>query len=75
VVFMAHAGSMLNLFRLLSGTASLAALGAQANESISHCITAARSCIDSAELVREVVPPSHLLAFCVHYLTLSGIVL
>jgi hypothetical protein len=75
VMFMAHAGSMLNLFRLLSGTASQATLGAQASEPISHCINAARSCIDSAELVREVVPPTHLLAFCVHYLTLSGIVL
>jgi hypothetical protein len=75
VVFVAHAGSMLNLFRLLSGTASQAALGAQASDSITTCIDAARICINSAELIREVVAPSHLLAFCVHFLTLSGIVL
>lgn len=42
---------------------------------IPHCISAARSCINAAELVRELVPPSHHLAFCVHYLTLSGITL
>lgn len=40
-----------------------------------HCISAARSCINAAELVRELVPPSHHLAFCVHYLTLSGLTL
>ncbi|KAL1872321.1 hypothetical protein VTK73DRAFT_1552 [Phialemonium thermophilum] len=33
------------------------------------------SCINAAELVRDLVPPSHHLAFCVYYLTLSGIVL
>jgi hypothetical protein len=42
---------------------------------ISHCVSAAKSCINAAELVRELVPPSHHLAFCVHYLTLSGLVL
>jgi hypothetical protein len=44
-------------------------------DAVSHCISAAKSCINAAELVRELVPPSHHLAFCVHYLTLSGLVL
>jgi hypothetical protein len=40
-----------------------------------QCISAARSCISAAEPVIDLVPPSHYLAFCVHYLTLSGVVL
>ncbi|KAL3479488.1 fungal-specific transcription factor domain-containing protein [Aspergillus californicus] len=40
-----------------------------------ECINAARSCIQAAELIRERVPPSHHLAFCVQYLTISGILL
>ncbi|GKZ30303.1 hypothetical protein AbraIFM66950_008639 [Aspergillus brasiliensis] len=40
-----------------------------------ECISAARSCIQAAELIRERVPPSHYLAFCVQYLTISGILL
>ncbi|KAL4743634.1 hypothetical protein BDV11DRAFT_214190 [Aspergillus similis] len=40
-----------------------------------ECINAARSCIQAAELIRERVAPSHYLAFCVQYLTISGIML
>ncbi|KAL4791222.1 hypothetical protein BDV19DRAFT_401511 [Aspergillus venezuelensis] len=40
-----------------------------------ECIIAAQSCIRAAELIRERVPPSHHLAFCVQYLTISGILL
>ncbi|KAF4466034.1 Zn(II)2Cys6 transcription factor [Fusarium albosuccineum] len=40
-----------------------------------NCISAARSCINAAELVRDVVPPSHYLALSVHCLTISGLVL
>lgn len=46
-----------------------------ASEAIIQCVSAARSCINAAELVRDLVPPSHYLAFCVHYLTLSGVML
>ncbi|KAL4933996.1 MFS transporter [Aspergillus undulatus] len=41
----------------------------------SECITAAQSCIRAAELIRERAPPSHHLAFCVQYLTISGTLL
>lgn len=42
---------------------------------VAQCTDAARNCIDAANLVRDFVPPSHYLAFCVHYITLSGVVL
>lgn len=44
-------------------------------DAVAQCTSAARSCINAAELIRDLVPPSHYLAFCVHYLTLSGVVL
>ncbi|KAF2020211.1 hypothetical protein BU24DRAFT_477361 [Aaosphaeria arxii CBS 175.79] len=44
-------------------------------QTITNCVTAARNCINSAILVRDFVPPSHLLALCVHYLIISGLVL
>jgi hypothetical protein len=40
-----------------------------------QCISAASCCISAAEPVIDLVSPSHYLAFCVHYLTLSGVVL
>lgn len=40
-----------------------------------HCMSAARSCIRASELLRERVPPSHHLSFCIHHLALSGITL
>lgn len=44
-------------------------------EATRQCVSAARSCINAAELVRDLVPPSHYLAICVHCLTLSGVAL
>lgn len=49
--------------------------GLSTNNGVSHCVDAAKSCINAAELVRELVPPSHHLAFCVYYLILSGLIL
>lgn len=46
-----------------------------ATDAIAQCRTAAQSCISAAELVRDLVQPSHYLAICVHYLTVSGIML
>lgn len=45
------------------------------NPSFQRCLEAARSCIQVSELIPERVPPSHHLAFSVHYLALSGIFL
>ncbi|KAJ3535848.1 hypothetical protein NM208_g2689 [Fusarium decemcellulare] len=75
IIFIAHAGFLLNLYQLFSSNVSHAVLVSWGQEATSQCISAAQSCINAAELVHQVVPPSHLLAFCVHYLTLSGIVL
>ncbi|KAF4453502.1 Zn(II)2Cys6 transcription factor [Fusarium albosuccineum] len=75
IMFIAHAGFLLNLYQLFSSNSSHAVLVLWGQEATSQCISAAQSCINAAELVHQVVPPSHLLAFCVHYLTLSGIVL
>ncbi|KAK9777755.1 putative Transcription factor domain-containing protein [Seiridium cardinale] len=75
IMFIVHAGSLLNLYRTLIGSLNQSLPGLGAIDAVSHCVSAARSCINAAELVRELVPPSHHLAFCVHYLTLSGLVL
>ncbi|KFA71066.1 hypothetical protein S40288_05515 [Stachybotrys chartarum IBT 40288] len=75
IMFIVHSGSLLNLYQLLSSTASQEALASQWHEAVPHCVSAAKSCINAAELVQQLVPPSHHLALCVHYLTLSGIVL
>ncbi|KAF5007384.1 hypothetical protein FDECE_6270 [Fusarium decemcellulare] len=75
IMFIAHAGFLLNLYQLFSSNVSHAVLVSWGQEATSQCISAAQSCINAAELVHQVVPPSHLLAFCVHYLTLSGLVL
>lgn len=61
--------------RSLVGSLNQALPGLHTIDAVSHCVSAAKSCINAAELVRELVPPSHHLAFCVHYLTLSGLVL
>lgn len=47
----------------------------QTANATAQSINAARSCINAGELVRDVVPQSHYLAICVHYLTLSGVAL
>ncbi|KAH6691479.1 fungal-specific transcription factor domain-containing protein [Plectosphaerella plurivora] len=70
VSFIVHAGSLLNLHRFLVGQS-----GPDPSASIAQCKSAAKSCINAAEMVRDLVPPSHYLAICVHYLTLSGVVL
>ncbi|KAL4955653.1 fungal-specific transcription factor domain-containing protein [Aspergillus filifer] len=112
IVFILHAGTIMNLYRYSSFLHSLpliypetltlmrgslvgwfSPLAAHCTLSIPHhsgiaasvspslltpsteCVTAAQSCIRAAELIRERVPPSHHLAFCVQYLTISGILL
>lgn len=40
-----------------------------------QCIKAARSCVQTGELVLSRVPPSHYLAFCVYQLAVAGVVL
>ncbi|GLA30696.1 hypothetical protein AnigIFM63326_009130 [Aspergillus niger] len=70
IVFILHSATIMNLYRPLVGQS----LSTPTDPS-SECISAARSCIQAAELIRERVPPSHHLAFCVQYLTISGILL
>ncbi|KAI9148822.1 transcriptional regulatory protein [Paramyrothecium foliicola] len=72
IMFIVHAGSLLNLYRAICAESNGMLIDMNP---LPQCISAARSCINAAELVREVVPPSHHLAFCVHYLTLSGLML
>ncbi|KAH7324529.1 fungal-specific transcription factor domain-containing protein [Stachybotrys elegans] len=72
IMFIAHSGLLLNLYRTISADPNIISAD---KDPISQCIGAARSCINASELVREVVPPSHHLAFCIHYLTISGLVL
>ncbi|KAH7145685.1 fungal-specific transcription factor domain-containing protein, partial [Dactylonectria estremocensis] len=72
ILFIVHAGSLLNLYRTLARNVDPSMMDI---DPLPQCISAARSCINAAELVRELVPPSHHLAFCVHYLTLSGLTL
>ncbi|GKZ17791.1 hypothetical protein AbraIFM66951_001085 [Aspergillus brasiliensis] len=68
IIFILHSATIMNLYRPLVGHS----LPTPTDPS-SECINAARSCIQAAELIRERVPPSHYLAFCVQYLTISGI--
>ncbi|KAL4868573.1 hypothetical protein BDV12DRAFT_197098 [Aspergillus spectabilis] len=86
IVFILHSGTIMNLYRPLAAQHPSAAtphhqsppkltLSPTLNNPSTECISAARSCIQAAELVRERVPPSHYLAFCVQYLTISGILL
>ncbi|KFA45317.1 hypothetical protein S40293_11245 [Stachybotrys chartarum IBT 40293] len=63
IMFIVHSGSLLNLYQLLSSTASQEALASQWHEAVPHCVSAAKSCINAAELVQQLVPPSHHLAF------------
>ncbi|RSL64574.1 hypothetical protein CEP53_004012 [Fusarium sp. AF-6] len=71
LVFVIHAGSLLNLYRTFSNDKqSFSQL-----DPVKNCISAARSCINAAELVRDFVPPSHYLALSVHCLTISGLAL
>ncbi|KAJ4229002.1 hypothetical protein NW759_003723 [Fusarium solani] len=71
LVFVIHAGSLLNLYRTFSNDK----LTFSQLDPVKNCISAARSCINAAELVRDFVPPSHYLALSVHCLTISGLAL
>ncbi|KAL3461364.1 fungal-specific transcription factor domain-containing protein [Aspergillus heterothallicus] len=82
IVFILHSATIMNIYRPLAAhyiPATQSPDGLNLTSSIaspsSECITAARSCIQAAELIRERVAPSHHLAFCVQYLTISGILL
>ena len=44
-------------------------------EAVAQCTNAAKSCIKAARLIADYVPPSQYFAICIHYLTLSGVVL
>ncbi|KZL75151.1 transcriptional regulatory protein [Colletotrichum tofieldiae] len=76
-IFFLHAGSLINLYRFFLNYPKETALRHEVDTSgaISQCINAAKGCIYAADLVRDLVPSSHHLAICVHYLTISGIVL
>ncbi|KAF9652607.1 hypothetical protein BDM02DRAFT_3088957, partial [Thelephora ganbajun] len=43
--------------------------------SLKQCISAAKSCLRIGEMVKEMLPTSHHLAFAVQYITLSGVLL
>ncbi|KAF4921621.1 Cutinase transcription factor 1 alpha [Colletotrichum viniferum] len=77
IIFILHAGSLLNLYRCFLNYPKQAALDEEVDVSgaISQCVSAAQMCIHAAEIVRDLVPTSHYLALSVHYMTLSGIVL
>jgi hypothetical protein len=85
IIFMMHAGSLLNLYwclllsvRLMPPEGNEHSAGLEpkaAKDAVLECISAAHSAINAAELVRDLVPPSHALAICVHCLTLSGVAL
>jgi len=70
-----HAGCIINLWRpLLSG--SLGKTTTLRGTTAYHkCLNAARGCIRSSEGISDTIPASHFLAFCAHYLMLSGIIL
>ncbi|KAL4820694.1 fungal-specific transcription factor domain-containing protein [Aspergillus spinulosporus] len=86
IVFILHSGTIMNLYRPLAAHyaqglttatsfSNLRDLSSTLDNPSAECINAARSCIQAAELIRERVAPSHYLAFCVQYLTISGILL
>ncbi|KAL4811147.1 fungal-specific transcription factor domain-containing protein [Aspergillus unguis] len=91
IVFILHSGTIMNLYRPLaahysatnphphhepgSGNLSDIPISSSLLNPGIECINAAKSCIHAAELIRERVVPSHYLAFCVQYLTISGILL
>ncbi|PYH91570.1 hypothetical protein BO71DRAFT_385349 [Aspergillus ellipticus CBS 707.79] len=74
IIFILHSGSVINLYRPLIAYHRETRTQVVATATTA-CISAARRCIQAAEQIRERVPPSHHLAFCMHYLTISGILL
>jgi hypothetical protein len=81
IIFMMHSSSLLTLYwcllrNLRAGKDHSDGLAPEAaKDAVLQCISAAQSSINAAELVRDLVPPSHSLAICVHCLTLSGVAL
>ncbi|KAH8895557.1 hypothetical protein GQ53DRAFT_715269 [Thozetella sp. PMI_491] len=78
IIFIVHAGSLLNLYQyfVLDPNRGMSPDSGEAMaDATAQCISAARSCINAAELVRDLIPPSHYLAICIHCLTLSGVAL
>ncbi|KAL2865543.1 transcription factor domain-containing protein [Aspergillus lucknowensis] len=82
IVFILHSATIMNIYRPLAAhyppptqSPGTPASSASLADPSSECINAARSCIQATELICERVPPSHHLAFCVQYLTISGILL
>lgn len=70
-----HAGCIINLWRpLLSGSMGKTTTP-RGTTAYHKCLNAARECIRSSEGISEIIPSSHFLAFCAHYLMLSGIIL
>lgn len=70
-----HATCIINLCRPMISTISEDSSEQRKNASYRRCIDAARSCINASDGLAEFVPPSHYLAFCSHFLMLSGIIL
>ncbi|KXH32904.1 hypothetical protein CSIM01_07531 [Colletotrichum simmondsii] len=77
ITFLLHAGSLISLYRYFLNYPKDSAERDEVDVSgaIDQCINAARGCIYVADMVRDLVPASHHLAICIHYLTLSGIIL
>ncbi|KXH25930.1 hypothetical protein CSAL01_04484 [Colletotrichum salicis] len=77
ITFFLHAGSLINLYRYFLNYPRESAVRNEVDVSgaIDQCVNAAQGCIYVADMVRDLVPSSHHLAICVHYLTLSGIIL
>ncbi|KAG7048231.1 Zn(II)2Cys6 transcription factor [Colletotrichum scovillei] len=77
ITFFLHAGSLISLYRYFLNYPKDSAERDEVDVSgaIDQCINAARGCIYVADMVRDLVPASHHLAICIHYLTLSGIIL
>ncbi|KXH37286.1 hypothetical protein CNYM01_01299 [Colletotrichum nymphaeae SA-01] len=77
ITFFLHAGSLINLYRYFLNYPKDSAERDEVDVSgaVDQCINAARGCIYVADMVRDLVPASHHLAICIHYLTLSGIIL
>ncbi|RAH85563.1 hypothetical protein BO86DRAFT_354211 [Aspergillus japonicus CBS 114.51] len=72
IAFLVHSAILMNLYRPLLGCERPESHSLLRNPS-SECLGAAQSCIQAAELIHDCIPPSHHLAFCVQYLTISGI--
>ncbi|KAK1657541.1 fungal-specific transcription factor domain-containing protein [Colletotrichum godetiae] len=77
ITFFLHAGSLINLYRYFLNYPRESAVRNEVDVSgaIDQCVNAAQGCVYVADMVRDLVPSSHHLAICVHYLTLSGIIL